>query len=123
MAPDALETLRRMNEGLRSALVRLRPERRHCLSLRPQDFSELLGQLVKAAECLRNISSDSAGATTIEKDALEKEALEYRGNLETLKHFLPDLHVRLLAERERLERARAHVASASAWAGLGKQTL
>ena len=66
---------------------------------------------------------DRGDADPIEKEALEKEALEYRGHLEKLKHFLPDLHVRLLAERARLETARAHAASASAWARLSKKTL
>ncbi len=117
-----------MNDDLRSALVRLRPERRHCSTLRPRDFSELLCQVLEAAECLQNIRSHSAAQTAadvdlIEKAALEKEALEYRGHLEKLKHFLPDLHVRLLAERARLETARAHAASASAWARVSKKTL
>jgi hypothetical protein len=134
MPADALEILRSVNDNLRSALVRLRPERRHCSTLKSQDFSELLGQLIQAAECLRNIPSHcSAAATTlekdpiekevIEKDVLEKEALEYRSNLEKLKHFLPDLHVRLLAERTRLETARSHVAAASTWARVSKETF
>ncbi len=128
MPPAALDLLRRVNDNLRSALVRLRPERRHCLTLRPQDFSELLCQVLAAAECLQNIRSHSAPGTAVdadllEKDLLEKEALEYRGHLEKLKHFLPDLHIRLLAERARLETARAHAASASAWARVSKKTL
>jgi len=118
MSRDALETLRQVNESLRSALLRLRPERKHCSSIRPQDFSDILSQLLRAAECLRRLPAHSEGAA-----AFEKESLEYRGNLEKLKHFLPDLQVRLLAEKSRLETARTHVATAAAWARAHKGAL
>jgi superfamily I DNA and/or RNA helicase len=109
--------LRQVNENLRSALLRLRPERKHCSSIRPQDFSDILSQLLRAAECLRRPEppANSEAALTIEA-ALEKESLEYRSNLEKLKRFLPDVQVRLLAEKSRLETARTHVATAAAWA-------
>jgi hypothetical protein len=118
MPPDPLETLRQVNENLRSALLRLRPESKHCAAIRPQDFSDLLSQLLRAAECLRGPSTDSRVAA-----ALQKESLEYRGNLEKLNRFLPDLHTRLLAEKARLETARTHVAAAAAWAQANKKTL
>ena len=118
MPPDALETLRQVNENLRSTLLRLRPERKHCSSIRPQDFSDILSQLLRAAECLRRLPAHSEAAA-----ALEKESLEYRGNLEKLKHFLPDLQVRLLAQKSRLETARTHVATAAAWARARKKML
>jgi hypothetical protein len=118
MLPDPLETLQQVNEYLRSALIRLGPERKHCSAIRPQDFSDILSQLLRAGECLRRPPADSTGAA-----ALEKESLEYRGNLEELKRFLPDLHGRLLAERARLETARTHVAAATAWARASKKTL
>jgi len=118
MPPDALEALRQVNDNLRSALVRLRPERRHCSSIRPQDFSDILGQLLRAAECLQRPPAPSeAGA------ALEKEALEYRNLLEKLKQYLPDLHARLLVEKARLETARTHVAAAQAWARASNKAL
>ena len=118
MPPDALETLRQVNDNLRSALLRLRPERKHCSTIKPQDFSDLLSQLLRAAECLRRPPAHSEAAMT-----LEKESFEYRGNLEKLKHFLPDLHGRLLAEKSRLETAQTHVAAAAAWARASKKTL
>ncbi|MGD0791570.1 MAG: hypothetical protein ABR920_07345 [Terriglobales bacterium] len=118
MPPDALETLRQVNDNLRSALIRLRPERKHCSTIRPQDFSDILSQLLRAAECLRRLPPHSEAAA-----ALEKESLEYRGNLEKLKHLLPDLHGRLLAEKSRLETAQNHVAAATAWARASKKTL
>ncbi|MGB8014258.1 MAG: hypothetical protein WCF68_21795 [Terriglobales bacterium] len=118
MPPDALATLRQVNDNLRSALLCLRPERKHCSALRPQDFSDLLSQLLRAAECLRRPPAHPEAAA-----ALEKEALDYRGNLEKLKRFLPDLHLRLLAEKSRLETARTHVAAAQAWAQARKKAL
>jgi hypothetical protein len=116
MAP--LETLREVNENLRSALVRLRPERRHCAAIRPRDFSDLLSQLAQAAECLRTPPSYPDTSST-----LDKEVVEYRSNLEKLKRFLPDLHVRLLAEKSRLEAARTQIAAAAEWARASKKTL
>jgi hypothetical protein len=118
MPPDALESLRQVNDNLRSALLRLRPERKYCLTIKPQDFSDILSQLLRAAECLRHPPTHSGAAA-----ALEKESLEYRRNLEKLKHSLPDVHVRLLAEKSRLETARTHVAAAAAWARARKKTL
>jgi hypothetical protein len=111
MSPDALETLRQANRDLRSALIRFDPQQRHCSSINPQDFSGLRGQLRRAAECLRRAPSDSEAAAL-----LQKESLEFRGNLQKLKHLLPDVQVRLLAEKSRLEMARAHMAGAEAWA-------
>ncbi|MFZ0799240.1 MAG: hypothetical protein WCA13_04335 [Terriglobales bacterium] len=120
MPPDALGTLRQVNENLRSALLRFRPERKHCSNIRPGDFSNILSQLQRAAECLRDLSPHSETAVTI---AFEKESLEYRRNLEKLKHSLPDLHARLLAEKSRLEIARNHVAAAAAWARASREAL
>jgi superfamily I DNA and/or RNA helicase len=118
MPPDALETLRQVNDNLHSALIRLHPEQKHCSTIRPQDFSEILSQLLRAAECLRRLPAQSEAAV-----ALEKESLKYRSNLEKLQLFLPDLHNRLLAEKSRLETAQTHVANAAAWARASKKTL
>lgn len=118
MAPDALETLRQVNEYLSSALVRLRPDRKESSTIRPHDFSDILSQLLRASECLRGVAPHTEAAA-----ALEKEALEYRGNLQKLKDLLPDLHGRLLAERSRLETARNHVVAAVAWARASEKTL
>ena len=118
MPPDALETLRQVNGSLRTALTRLRPEQKHCSTVMPQDFSDLLSQLLRAAECLRHPPAQSQASV-----ALDKESLEYRSNLEKLKDFLPDLHGRLLVEKARLETAQTHVAAAAAWARANKKTL
>jgi hypothetical protein len=108
---DALETLRQVNVDLSSALLRLRPERKRCSAIRPQDFSDIRAQLLRAAESLRLRPQDPGTAA-----ALETEVRKYRGNLEQLKRFLPDLHLRLLAEKSRIDTARTHLAAAATWA-------
>jgi len=122
MPHDPLETLRQVNQNLRSALLLLRPERKSCSVILPQDFSALLAQLLRAAECLRH-RPDPAQAGQAFAAALEKEAAEYRRNLEEIKRFLPALQLRLLAEKSRLETARKHVADAAAWDQIRKKTL
>jgi len=57
--PNALETLRQVNDNLRAALIRLHPERKLCSSIRPQDFSDLLSNIQQAAECLRRFRAQS----------------------------------------------------------------
>jgi hypothetical protein len=118
MPPDPLETLREVNDNLRSALIRLHPERKLCSSIRPQDFSDLLSHILRAGECLRRQRPQSEASV-----ALNEESLEYRSNLEKLKDFLPDLHGRLLAEKSRLETAQTHVAATAAWARASNKTL
>jgi hypothetical protein len=118
MPPDTLEALRQVNESVRSALIQLRPEQKHCATIRPQDFSDLLSEILRAAELLRHPSAHSGAGP-----AFDRELLEYRDNLERLKHFLPELHGHLLAEKSRLETARTHLGSAAAWAGASKETL
>jgi predicted nucleic acid-binding Zn-ribbon protein len=115
---DTLEILRRVNDSLRSALVRLHPERKHCSTISPKDFSDLRSQLQRAKKCLlRKPDLFEAAAE------FERESLEYRSNLEKLKHFLPDVYGRLLAERSRLEAARTHVAAVASWASASKRGL
>jgi hypothetical protein len=114
---DDLETLRQVNEYLRTALIRFRPERRHCSTIKPRDFSDVRGQLRQAAECLRRLPRSEAGSE------IEKESLEYRANLGNLHRLLPDVHARLLAEKSRLETARTHVTAATAWGRANRNSL
>lgn len=114
---DAIETLRQINENLRSALLRLHPERKHCSAITPRDFSDILRQLARARECLRCPITNSERSVP-----LEKESREYCINLEKLKQFLPSLHVRLLAEKSRLETLRNHATAAIAWSRASQQT-
>ena len=114
MPPRSLEILREVNGYLRRALVSFRPERRHCSTITPQDFTIILDQLLRAASV-----RDPFEPTT----EFEKELLEYRSNLEKLTQLLPDLQGRLLAEKARLESARSQLASAAVWAQTSKTTL
>jgi hypothetical protein len=118
MPSDALETLREVNGNLRSALARLRPERKSCSAIRQQDFSDLRSQLRRAAECLQRLPLNAEAAA-----AFEKESFAYRRNLEELKRFLPDVQARLLAEKSRLEAAQTHVIAATAWGRASRHTL
>jgi hypothetical protein len=115
---DTLATLRQVNNCLRSALVRLRPERQHCSTIKPQDFSDLCGEILRAADCMRRISLDPQAATQ-----LKNESFEYRSNLEQLNKLLPDVQARLLVEKSRLECAQSHVAAAAAWVGITNKCL
>ena len=118
MPPDRLEILRRANVSIRSALTRLRPEQIHCSTIKPQDFSDLMAEILRAADCLRICAAQSEVAA-----AVEQEMLEYRYNLEQLRDFLPQLHGNLLAEKSRLELAQTHLATVAAWARSSGQTL
>ena len=117
MPPDTLTTLQEVNGSLRLALTNLRPEHRHCSTIGPQDFSDLLSEILRAAECLQRLPVQSPTA------AVEKEALEYRGNLEKLRDFLPELHANLLGEKARLETAQSRVAAVAAWTQASVRTF
>lgn len=78
----------------------------------------MLGELLRAADCLRNLPANLKAGSE-----LAQEISEYQGNLEKLKQFLPDLHGRLLAEKARLQSVQAHVAAAAAWARTSQKTL
>jgi hypothetical protein len=130
MPSDALLTLRQVNQKVRSVLARLRPEQKLCSAVTAGDFSALLGELLRAGECLRNLAANAAPASPVnpsggsdEAAALEQEAREYRSHLEQLKRFLPVVHRRLLAEKTRLQNAQTHAAAVAAWALASKKTL
>jgi hypothetical protein len=118
MPLDTLAILRRVNDHLRSALVRLRPEQRHCSAIKPQEISDLRGEIVRAADCVRRISLDPQAATE-----LKNQSFEYRSNLEQLYQLLPDVQARLLVEKSRLESAQNHVAATAAWVGASTRTF
>jgi hypothetical protein len=127
MPSDSVETLQKINSRLREALTRLRPEHRRCSTLIPEDFSAILKDLLRAAECLQKLSSTlEPGAScpvTSNAPSLQEEARAYRSNLNKLNQFLPDLHARLLAEKSRLGQALTHAAAAGSWAQANKTLL
>jgi len=130
MPSDALTTLRQVNDNLRLALQRFRPEQTRCSAIAPGELSGLLAQLLRGGECLRNLTPHSAVVSPMDRPArdqgvaaLEQETRAYRNNLEKLRSSLPDLHARLLAERSRLANARTHLAAVAAWARASKKTL
>src|ERR1700704_755625 len=108
MAADTLTTLLQVNGSIRSALTRLRPDQKHCSDIRPQDLSDLLCEILRAAECLRGQPAKS------EAMELAQASFEYWTNLEKPKEFLPQLPGNLLAEKSRLETAQVQVAAAAA---------
>ena len=118
MRPDTLATLCEVNGKLASALLRLSPEHTHCSAIRPQDFSDLLSEILRAAQCLQCLPANSEVSA-----ALEQQSLEYRSNLERLQHLLPELHRNLLAEKSRLENAQTNLTSAAAWARTSQKTF
>jgi hypothetical protein len=81
----SFETLKQVNEKLRSELIRLRPNQRHCSTVTPQDFADLLTEILQGAECLRVSTAQSQTA------AFAQQTSEYRTNPENLRDFLPEL--------------------------------
>jgi hypothetical protein len=120
MAADDLKILQQVNASLRAALIHLHPQERHCSTITPQDFADLLSEILRAAACVRR---PPAAPGNESEAALEKETLDYGSNLEKLRNFLPELHVNLLAEKSRLETAQSHVAVAAAWARASSRAL
>lgn len=118
---DGSRVLAQVNRTLRLAVERFRPEKHSCLSVQAEDLSSLLAEVVRAGECLRELS---ANAPDIAADVLlNQERSAYRNNLEELERRLPDFHRRLLAERSRLLEAHHHLQSAQAWAGGNRNTF
>jgi len=108
--PGPLATLRQINAELESVLAHLQPQRTRCSALSPQDFSAILAHIQRAAEALQHPHSDPQAAA-----ALALEARAFRTRLHQFSKFLPALHVLLVAEKSRLETARAHLATAAVW--------
>jgi hypothetical protein len=121
LMPSRLLTLRQVNEKLRNALQRFRPELHQCSSILPGELSSVRGELLRVRECHREGNGSSPDPETAA--ALAREMREYRTNLERLEHILPDVQMRLLAERTRLRNAQVHIDAADAWAGANKETL
>jgi len=116
MSSVAIQRLRVVNQNLRAGLARLQSEQDRPTAIAATEFADLLAEIVCATDCLRG------GGLTAAPE-WEKEKSQFRSNLEQLAKVLPSVSGRLLAEKARLEAARAHVAKAAAWAQARAKTL
>jgi hypothetical protein len=113
----ATTMLRAVNHDLRARLGRLHGGAGRPPAIALTEFTDLLAQLLRARDYLRNQGSPPA------EPELAQEISQYRSHLETLVAVLPSISGRLLAEKARLEAARAHVSKAAAWARAGAKTF
>jgi len=116
MSSVTTQRLRAANQSLRAGLARLQGEQGRPSAIAPTEFADLLAEIRRAADCLQ-------GSGPTADPGWKKEKSEYRHNLEQLAKVLPSVGGRLLAEKARLEAARAHVAKAAAWAQARAKTL
>jgi hypothetical protein len=118
--PSLSQNLRQTNHRLRFWLDRFVPKPAAPLPLAtPEQMTAILSELLRAAEWLH-----TAQTAAREKDPdLDAEIREYRANVVWLHELLPGMHVRLLAERARLEVERSRVRATAEWARASRQTL
>ena len=117
MSSEVVARLRAVNQRLRSQLASLAGKRTPG-AIAPGVFPDLLQTVGNANACRREFSSNPAT-----DPEWENEISEFRHHLELLATILPSLSGRLLAEKARLEVAKAHVAKAAAWAEARAKTL
>ncbi len=111
------ENLRRTNTRLRRYLEGLTPDPADPTAPPPQIISEVLSELLRAGEWMRQGLADSRDGQ------VQAELVDYRRNLERLRDRMPAIHRHLLAERARLEAERARIESAVDWAQGSRQIL
>ncbi len=116
---NSVELLRRVNSRLHGVIEALNPQRHSCLNLQAEDLSNMLADLLRAGDCLRETPNDPASLPA----ELVRERAQYHGNLLELERLLPDLYTRLFAERARLVDAREHLDAAAEWAGGSQNTF
>ena len=118
MPTATIEVLRLANRDLRAGLDRLRSARNTAAAIRPEDFSLLRNQVLRAANSIGSISPE--GAPDAE---LEKEISEFCNHLRQLSQTLPIVYVGLQARRGRLEAALNHLQAVAAWADASSNSL
>jgi len=116
LVSDLHETNRRLLTLLESIVPASALPRLPARVATPKQMTELLSELMRAGQWLRNLPADR-------DPALEKELGEYRRLVERLRELLPSIHAALLRERARIEQERERVRSAAAWAQSSRQTL
>ena len=118
MSSATIQRLGAINQNLRARLLRLMGGHNRPTAIAPTEFTDLLAELLGAADCLRSIP---AGASP---DAeLATEISEYRNNVEQLGQILPWVQGRLLVEKARLQTLQTHMTAAKAWAQASRETL
>jgi len=117
MSGSRVQELRAINHNLRLRISRLRQATQNPPALTAKDLGDVLADLIRAADHLREISRSAVDADQ------QQEISEYHSHVKALSEFLPSVQGRLLAEKARLDSARTHVARASAWAEASKKTL
>jgi hypothetical protein len=118
MSGETAATLRLANTSLLAWLVRLRTEPIGLSAIQANDLQELLGELLCASGCLRDVATGP-----VLNAGLQTEIFEYRSNLESLAKTLPSVQGRLLAERARLQVEQSHLAARKAWVEASRRTL
>jgi hypothetical protein len=111
------QNLRQTNTRLRQWLESLETGPVHPMAPSPRIIAELLSELIRAGEWLRD------GVPAASGQELKAEVAEYRRNLARLRTQMPAIHNHLLQERARLEAERTRIESAAAWATGSHQTL
>jgi hypothetical protein len=118
MSNATMPRLRAANQSLRARLVRLLGGPNRPAAIAPTEFTDLLAELLPAADCLPGMLA--AGAADAE---LANEISEYRNNLQKLEKILPSVQGRLLVEKARLQTLQSHMTAAKAWAQASQGTL
>jgi hypothetical protein len=118
MPAPVSENLHLINDHLREALASWAKPAGDPGAFQNDALPCLLTKLNSAAELLSGIVA--ADPADLE---LQKEISDYRANVEQLQKLLPLIHERLLAEKARLENARAHLHAAAAWAEASNKLL
>ena len=118
MSSATFQRLRAVNQNLHARLVRLLGGPNRPATIAPTEFTDLLAELLRAADCLRGMPA--AGAVDAD---LAAEISEYRNNVEKLVKVLPSVQGRLLVEKARLQTLQSHMTAAKAWAQASQKTL
>jgi hypothetical protein len=116
MSATVSEGLHSINEHLREVLARWMAEPSDPNAFQTEALAPLLARLTRASELLNGVVVRNPPDLQ-----LEKEISDYRSNVEKLQELLPLIQSRLLAEKARLESARAHLQAATAWADSRKK--
>ncbi len=116
MSTFPLESLRQTNDRLRSTIRKWQnPD--DSSGIEPESLTGLLEELRQTAKLLGKVPSGPPLETE-----WERALSDYRSHAQQLEKLLPGVQGRLLAEKARLESARAHLAAAAAWMEGQKKT-